>query len=211
VIWYEALLVVALLGLLGCPGNGSDSDENATPPSVDIVSTPVTDAASTPPRPTSDAAIAAPRTPILGQIPHMNEEELLEVDYLLSLGDVREVTRYTGPIETSPIVGQILSADHNSIRYGIGERFGIGLQVWTFRRNADTAREFNRQRETYIAPTENRGLGDVAFNSEFDNLHQLVVMSRRANTIFAISCDTGTCGGSLEILDQLAGLVLDRL
>ena len=43
------------------------------------------------------------------------------------------------------------------------------------------------------------------------HLHQLIVMSRRANTVFAVSCDTSTCGGTVDVLDQLAELVLGRL
>jgi hypothetical protein len=137
-------------------------------------------------------------------------QQNLDIDHLLSRGEVREVTGYTGTLSHTELEGQEPSQTYNAFRLAGDQTYGFGLQVWKLRDGAQATSFFNRMHETYVV-TANDNLGDTpAFEAELGGIRQLVFVAAQTGNVVALSCDETVCPDD-ETLAHLAERVLSRL
>ena len=143
-------------------------------------------------------------------LPRSARSARLDITDLLTRGDVRDVTHYTGTLSEAPLEGIAISSNYNAVRFSTEDSLGVGLQVWELASSAATNRQFLRFRDTYVGVRATRSAGDGGFRADFGGIRQLVFMSRRRSTIVGISCDEVVCPTDREI-EALAERVESRL
>lgn len=214
------LILIAILLPTGCNRGESDTPtETLAPPvqTTDEVAPPVAQndvgQGTTVATPGPDSSTAAPdfAGPTSNRPPtRFGTQRVLQIDHLLTRGEVREVTHFAGALQELELEGQAPSPTYNSVRFAGEGHLGVGLQVWEFSSSAATTRHFERLRDTYVDPRGTRTVGDGGFRSDFPGIRQIVFMSRSRNVVIAIACDDTICEHDGEIAG-LAEKIEDRL
>ena len=204
--WLNVALITLLLGV-GC-NRGSDS-EGAAEPNPDTTSANTTPVAA---EDIGQNTAVNPQTadthqtqdfsgPTTGSVPsRFGSPRDLDISNVLTRGEVREATRFTGTLQETTLEGQKPSRTYNSIRFAGDGHLGVGLQVWEFSSSAATTRHFERLRDTYVEPRGTRTVGDGGFRSDYTDIRQIVFMSRSRNLVIAIACDETVCPTDQEII-----------
>jgi hypothetical protein len=138
------------------------------------------------------------------------EPEVLEIDQLLSRGEVRELTQYTGSLREIPLEGQPPSESYNAVRFAADTSYGLGIQMWQLETSDDASRHFQRLRDTYVATEAQRIMAHNGFSSTFGGIRQIVFMSRGEHAVVAVSCDETLCPRD-GVLTRVAERIGSRL
>ena len=146
---------------------------------------------------TSSPDFAGPTT---AHVPtRFGTQRMLDISQVLTRGELREVTHFTGSLQETPLEGQAPTRTYNAIRFAGDGHLGVGLQVWEYSSSAATTRQFERLRDTYVEPRGTRSVGDGGFRSDYPGIRQIVFMSRSRNLVVAIACDETVCPTDREI------------
>ena len=211
-------LIVATVSFAACNGEEEPADVSPIPVVVD---TPEVIPLGNQPGPDVGSAPTTNQTPLLPDelefpyepppsLTNRFESNVLELDHLLTAGEVRQFARWTGQrLEEGAVEGQAPSETYNSVRFHPEGLYGLAIQVWELEDPNEAREFFNRLFATYPTSEEADGVGDTAFRSDFGGIQQLVFYVRRADTVIAVSCDDEFCADP-EAITRIGTTLQDR-
>jgi hypothetical protein len=119
----------------------------------------------------------------------------LNIDRILTVSDVKEVTGQKRLTSVGPLPGIPLSEQYNSRYMAPPKRstFGSSVQVWKETLMRDMNERYSRMRRDYPNVTDTNAITPKGFFSYWNDVMTLVFMDFQKKLLVAVSCSTDIC------------------
>lgn len=111
-----------------------------------------------------------------------------DVRHLLLRADLRDVLRYTGPIEAEILPGREPDGRYNSLRYAMGRELGCSIQRWVYPDSNELDIRFDTYIDTLQNPEKEPRVDAATYFSTFAGVRMVVMRHNDSRSMIELAC-----------------------